>query len=382
MTSITAKKAADVSDIHVDNTQLNKPKGDSIPIKECSDKGKKGWKYGDSGKCYVHDGTEADSKRAKKLAINQALAINEGKAPADLGKEDLDKEHTSEYLVAFRKCTMDEPSIMPYTKDKIHKSARGMAGGKISGQSRQMLLEAGTPEETLDAILEDASEDVEKGGFANPFSGNANKLNKNDLIRALRLDIASEYEAVTTYTAHADSTSDPIVKKVLQTIAEEEIKHIGEFQKLIGVLTGHEECQLISEGKDELDDVLGTPEPGDDVHKSIQVDILKYEPEKGLIYGAVLIPAIADLQGDIISAEEIEKACHDYLVKSRTIFKQHKEKTSDAVVVESYIYRPLAIPEGSWILVTKLLSEELKTAVKKGEIRGYSIGGKGSRTPV
>jgi len=39
-----------------------------MPIKRCQVKGKKGWKYGDQGKCYT-------GKDAKQKAYKQAYAI-------------------------------------------------------------------------------------------------------------------------------------------------------------------------------------------------------------------------------------------------------------------------------------------------------------------
>lgn len=56
--------------------------------------------------------------------------------------------------------------------------------------------------------------------FVNPFSGKVSdrKLTLSELIRAIRLDIASEHEAVHQYLSHADSTDHPLVKKVLTKI--------------------------------------------------------------------------------------------------------------------------------------------------------------------
>ena len=49
-----------------------------MPIKECTENKKPGWKYGDSGKCYtVEDpGDEKALLEAKKKAIKQAIAIH------------------------------------------------------------------------------------------------------------------------------------------------------------------------------------------------------------------------------------------------------------------------------------------------------------------
>ncbi len=47
--------------------------------------------------------------------------------------------------------------------------------------------------------------------FANPFSGMVPRLmTKSELIRALRMNLAAEEEAVSQYMAHADATDDPL----------------------------------------------------------------------------------------------------------------------------------------------------------------------------
>ena len=117
------------------------------------------------------------------------------------------------------------------------------------------------------------------------------------------------------------------------------------------------------------------------------VDLFKFDDDQRLVYGVVLVPDIEDLQGDIISKEEIQAAAHDYQVKSRLIKAQHKAPT-DAEVVESYI-APVDIPigngiapAGSWIMVTRVNSAAMWAAIKKGDITGYSIGGVGEREEI
>lgn len=118
-----------------------------------------------------------------------------------------------------------------------------------------------------------------------------------------------------------------------------------------------------------------------------EVELFKYDEEQRLIYGVVLIPEVEDLQGDICSKEDIQEAAHDYLVKSRLIKAQHRAPT-DADVVECYIAPcdiPLGkgiAPAGSWVLVTKINSAAMWEAVKKQEITGYSIGGRGTRDEI
>ena len=73
--------------------------------------------------------------------------------------------------------------------------------------------------------------------FLNPFSGKVpdRKLTAAELIRAIRLDLAAEHEAVHLYMAHAEAADNPLAKKVLMDIADEERVHAGEFARLISM---------------------------------------------------------------------------------------------------------------------------------------------------
>jgi rubrerythrin len=103
--------------------------------------------------------------------------------------------------------------------------------------------------------------------FVNPFSGKVpdRKLTIEELVRAMRLNLAAEEEATHLYMAHADATDHPLAKKVLIDIANEERVHVGEFARLIQLLTGDED-QWLAQGRQEVDDMAeevsaaGTPE--------------------------------------------------------------------------------------------------------------------------
>ncbi len=90
--------------------------------------------------------------------------------------------------------------------------------------------------------------------FVNPFSGvvPGRKMTHNELIRALRLNLAAEEEAVHLYQAHADATDNELAKAVLLDIADEERVHAGEFQRLINLLV-EDEAELLAEGAAEVD---------------------------------------------------------------------------------------------------------------------------------
>ncbi len=71
--------------------------------------------------------------------------------------------------------------------------------------------------------------------FADVFSvkHGDRRLTHSELVRAIRLNVAAEYEAVQLYQQLAESTDDPLSKAVLTDIAEEELVHAGEFLRLL-----------------------------------------------------------------------------------------------------------------------------------------------------
>ena len=92
--------------------------------------------------------------------------------------------------------------------------------------------------------------------FTHPFSGKipVHKLTHEELVRAIRLNIAAEQEAIHLYMAHAGATDHPLVKKVLVDIANEERIHLGEFGRLLQILTGDED-DWIAQGQAEVDEI-------------------------------------------------------------------------------------------------------------------------------
>jgi rubrerythrin len=94
--------------------------------------------------------------------------------------------------------------------------------------------------------------------FATPFAGlkHDRKLTKSELIRAIRYNIAAEYEAVQLYMQLAESIDNKLAIEVLKDIAEEEIVHAGEFLRLLKELAPEEE-KLYAEGAGEVEEMMG-----------------------------------------------------------------------------------------------------------------------------
>lgn len=91
--------------------------------------------------------------------------------------------------------------------------------------------------------------------FANPFSvlQSDRKLTHQELIRAIRLMISAEYEAIQLYMRLADSIDHELAKKVLVDIADEERVHVGEFLRLLEELDP-DEAKFYKEGRQEVED--------------------------------------------------------------------------------------------------------------------------------
>jgi rubrerythrin len=85
--------------------------------------------------------------------------------------------------------------------------------------------------------------------LGNPFVANVpRQLSSQELLQALRVDIAGELEAIVGYEAHAMATTDERVKKVFAHIADEERQHVGELQQLMFMLSSNEQ-QMYDQGK-------------------------------------------------------------------------------------------------------------------------------------
>jgi hypothetical protein len=87
-----------------------------MPVNKCSEDGKPGFKWGDSGACYIYTpGNEASIKSARKKVLAQALAIG------DIGKDDdLLSEENIEYAIK---------SLKEWFKEKWVDISRPKPGG-------------------------------------------------------------------------------------------------------------------------------------------------------------------------------------------------------------------------------------------------------------
>lgn len=101
--------------------------------------------------------------------------------------------------------------------------------------------------------------------FATPFRGNNNerKLTKEELIRAIRFSIASEFEAIQLYEQLEASIDNKNAKKLLHEISDDEKVHVGNFLHLLKLLSSDEEKHY-KEGWEEAIKVIKGEEGDED----------------------------------------------------------------------------------------------------------------------
>lgn len=118
------------------------------------------------------------------------------------------------------------------------------------------------------------------------------------------------------------------------------------------------------------------------------------DAEQRIVVGVVLVPEERDLQGDIYSHEEVERAAHEYLAAYRRAERTpHKDQHSRQVgegeisLLESYIapadftLGEQRIKRGSWVMAWRIESPSMWADVKAGRRTGFSIGGTAKARP-
>ena len=95
-----------------------------------------------------------------------------------------------------------------------------------------------------------------------------------------------------------------------------------------------------------------------------------------------------DGHGDWYSAEEVEKACHNFNRFCRKANLLHLVETDSFEFVESYITKAAMvlgdqyIKEGTWLATCYFKDEDLWSAVLDGTFNGLSIQGYASTQPI
>ena len=132
------------------------------------------------------------------------------------------------------------------------------------------------------------------------------------------------------------------------------------------------------------------------INKSFEVNIAKVDKENKIVEGVVYRPSkefdkdgnptdYIDSQGDWMTEDDVKKACHNFskklaITKGQVVDKQHNEKAGYGNVVENYIAKvdipDIGAKKGDWCAAIEVTCEKTWEQVLKGEIAGFSIGGR------
>lgn len=127
---------------------------------------------------------------------------------------------------------------------------------------------------------------------------------------------------------------------------------------------------------------------------NITAEIKKTNDEERMVYGFASVAddgsgTLIDRQGDMISEAELVKAAHRFMKTAREGKVMH-EGQPKAEIVESMVLRPdvakaLGVEDfkkTAWVIGMKVYDDDTWERVKKGELKAFSIGGKGRRKSV
>lgn len=112
--------------------------------------------------------------------------------------------------------------------------------------------------------------------------------------------------------------------------------------------------------------------------------ILKADSESHFVTGVVYEPMVEDTHGNYMSEDEIIKAAHWYLKNKGRVDLQHSFVSMDgADVVESWVAKSdfdidgEPVTKGTWMMTVEVTDPDVWSAIEKGEITGFSMGGLG-----
>ena len=99
-----------------------------------------------------------------------------------------------------------------------------------------------------------------------------------------------------------------------------------------------------------------------------------------IIKGPAMIPGVTDKVGDRqLTGEEIQKGAYDFIssygvVDAMHSFKRVGDPVESYIAPEPTMFNDIEYPAGTWFLTTRVTDPDVKQAIMKGELTGYSVG--------
>lgn len=97
---------------------------------------------------------------------------------------------------------------------------------------------------------------------------------------------------------------------------------------------------------------------------------------------------VEDFQGDVIGMDELRKAAHRFVSDARVAKAMHRGEAVgqvvESVLIDDEFARALGVqdPRRGWWIGMEILDPTIRKRVRSGELKAFSIGGKGRRTPM
>jgi hypothetical protein len=121
---------------------------------------------------------------------------------------------------------------------------------------------------------------------------------------------------------------------------------------------------------------------------------LRKTERQGIFTGIVLEPNLEDAHGDVFSAPEIERTCHDFMREYAMSKAEHSPdvghvgRDPEADLLENFIAPQDMliggehVSKGSWVQSWLVNCPLTKQEIEEGELTGLSLEGTGFRRPI
>ena len=116
-------------------------------------------------------------------------------------------------------------------------------------------------------------------------------------------------------------------------------------------------------------------------------EVTKIDSEQRIVYGFASVVSkngemVVDRQGDVITAEEMEKAATNFMLGARNGLTMHKGEPTTTIVHSLPLTKQVMDAFGitsdkeGWLIAVKVHDDDTWDRMKKGEFTGFSIGGR------
>lgn len=125
----------------------------------------------------------------------------------------------------------------------------------------------------------------------------------------------------------------------------------------------------------------------------LQADVIEKNDDKRLVYGWASVieksgKDVTDHHGDVIKADDLVEAAHNYISEHRTAKAMH-QGSKIGEVVESMVFTDevqkalgIDLDQVGWFICMKVHDDKVWKDFKKGKYQAFSIGGKGIRQDI